>query len=113
MTNFHLVQSDLVWEKIDANLERLEQRIIGIRSGNIILPEMYFYPTPIWVPQNGFKLEPALIKSLNNSRDLYDEIPPVTIRRIFLFLIELSIRVTFYLCECSPNHPKDRSNQYF
>ena len=36
MTNFHLVQSDLVWEKIDANLERLEQQIIGIRSGIII-----------------------------------------------------------------------------
>ena len=41
MTNFHLVQSDLVWEKIDANLERLEQQIIGIRSGIIILPEMF------------------------------------------------------------------------
>lgn len=41
MTNFHLVQSDLVWEHIDANLERLEQQIIGIRSGVIILPEMF------------------------------------------------------------------------
>jgi len=41
MTNFHLVQSDLVWEQIDANLERLEQQIIGIRSGFIILPEMF------------------------------------------------------------------------
>jgi predicted amidohydrolase len=41
MTNFHLVQSDLVWEHIDANLEQLEHQISSIRSGAIILPEMF------------------------------------------------------------------------
>ena len=41
MTRFHLVQSDLVWEHIDANLEHLEHQISSIRSGAIILPEMF------------------------------------------------------------------------
>ena len=41
MTNFHLVQSDLVWEHVDANLEHLEHQISSIRSGAIILPEMF------------------------------------------------------------------------
>ena len=41
MTNFHLVQSDLVWEDIDSNLEHLEQQISGISSGVIVLPEMF------------------------------------------------------------------------
>jgi len=41
MTSFHLVQSNLVWEHIDANLEHLEHQIMGIRSGAIILPEMF------------------------------------------------------------------------
>ena len=41
MTNFHLVQSDLVWEDIDANLEQLERQISSIQSGVIILPEMF------------------------------------------------------------------------
>ena len=33
MTNFHLVQSNLVWEHIEANLEHLENQISGIRTG--------------------------------------------------------------------------------
>ena len=41
MTRFHLVQSDLVWENIDANLEHLEHQISSIRSGAVILPEMF------------------------------------------------------------------------
>ena len=41
MTNFHLVQSDLAWEDIQANLEHLEHQISGIRSGAIILPELF------------------------------------------------------------------------
>ena len=41
MTNFHLVQGDLVWEDIDANLEQLESKISSIGSGVIILPEMF------------------------------------------------------------------------
>jgi len=41
LTNFHLIQSDLVWEDIDANLEHLEHQISHIDSGVIILPEMF------------------------------------------------------------------------
>ena len=41
MTDFHLIQSDLTWEDIDANLEHLEEQISSIRSGAIILPEMF------------------------------------------------------------------------
>lgn len=41
MTNFHLVQSELVWEDIDANLEHLGHLVSSIRSGVIVLPEMF------------------------------------------------------------------------
>ena len=41
MTNFHLVQSNLVWEHIEANLEHLEHQISDIRTGAIILPELF------------------------------------------------------------------------
>ncbi len=41
MTTFHLVQADLVWEDIDANLEHLERQISNIQSGVIVLPEMF------------------------------------------------------------------------
>ena len=56
------------------NLAYTQLKIVGkLKSYGIELPARFFYPTPIWKPLNGFRLEPELLYAFMHQESRFNE----------------------------------------
>jgi hypothetical protein len=56
------------------NLAYTQLKIVNtLQQYGIILPTKFFYPTPIWQPQNGFTLEPELMYAFMHQESMFNE----------------------------------------
>ena len=56
------------------NLAHTQMKIANtLQLYNVKLPLNFFYPTPIWAPQNGFRLEPELIYAFIHQESLFNK----------------------------------------
>jgi len=56
------------------NLAYTQMKIANtLQLYNVDLPIQFFYPIPIWKPQNGFKLEPELIYAFVHQESMFNE----------------------------------------
>ncbi|MDP7195129.1 MAG: lytic transglycosylase domain-containing protein, partial [SAR202 cluster bacterium] len=55
------------------SLAYTQLKIVGtLQRYNVSLPIKYYYPTPIWQPLNGFRLDPSLIYAFMHQESLFN-----------------------------------------
>jgi len=55
------------------SLAYTQLKIAGkLKQYNVLLPAKYYYPTPIWQPQNGFTLDPSLLYAFMHQESMFN-----------------------------------------
>ena len=73
-----VMNKDIAMSSLDIaqhfNLAYTQLKIVGnLQKYGVELPARFFYPTPIWQPLNGFRLEPELIYAFMHQESMFNE----------------------------------------
>ena len=73
-----VMNKDIAMSSLDIaqhfNLAYTQLKIVGnLQKYGVELPVRFFYPTPIWQPLNGFRLEPELIYAFMHQESMFNE----------------------------------------